>query len=541
MQVCEERRIAALTGDQQKIWRLLGPSLYSARPLLLITVRELVQNSRDAIEARRAQDPNFRQGKIQLIFSEDEQGRWSVVCNDNGCGMTEDVILDRFLQLGGTLKAEGAQVVGGFGIAKAAIIGACSGFQLKTLDNYLDSSMLGHEPIKKLPPGQEYDGCSISLYYDPGVEKTLRPMPYVFTTIIPSLISSELGVPCDISLYRHRELMKQYALSGTLEMGNAIYSDENFTIFQVDLKRQFPELSERLLWDSGYTFYTEGDAYVRLNGLTQFEYFVGAGLKSSFLVDVKIPDGIRPGDPAYPFLPSREGLIEEFERKLKRILEGHSFNPLSSEKAIKERQQKNVTLYYNGREEGKRRSREELQREAHLEKERKLSKELHFRFSSIAHQLLEDDDISYGGFSPIGIKTCVRIVGKSQVNPLCDKNLKLLLAWAEIIRKIHEAGDVAERYGVGFVISDSTIAERYINNHGEIYYLINPQKIKISDHAAVYKLLFNAAHEIAHADYHNHNELFTARHTELYDAALQDKKLFKRLRSILLHRCTEDG
>jgi len=102
-----------------KVWRLLGPALYSESPLLAITLRELFQNARDAcLSAGR--EPQILIGlKADACFT---QG--VLFCDDNGVGMDEDTILDRFLVLGESKKSAGS--TGGFGIAKATILGACS-------------------------------------------------------------------------------------------------------------------------------------------------------------------------------------------------------------------------------------------------------------------------------------------------------------------------------------------------------------------------------------------------------------------------------
>ena len=54
--------------DLKGIIRLLSENLYSSADVFL---RELLQNAVDAIEARRAQEPDFTNGKIWIAYHTD--------------------------------------------------------------------------------------------------------------------------------------------------------------------------------------------------------------------------------------------------------------------------------------------------------------------------------------------------------------------------------------------------------------------------------------------------------------------------------------
>jgi hypothetical protein len=74
--------------------------------------REVVQNAVDAGAT-----------EIALDAKQSDDGTWIVSCTDNGGGMTEDVLINKFLVLGGTTKAGAAPgVAGGFGKAKELIL-----------------------------------------------------------------------------------------------------------------------------------------------------------------------------------------------------------------------------------------------------------------------------------------------------------------------------------------------------------------------------------------------------------------------------------
>ena len=73
--------------------------------------REAIQNSVDA-GART----------ILCEVNENPDGTWTVSMQDNGGGMDEDVLINKFLMLGGTTKVGASGTAGGFGKAKELLI-----------------------------------------------------------------------------------------------------------------------------------------------------------------------------------------------------------------------------------------------------------------------------------------------------------------------------------------------------------------------------------------------------------------------------------
>lgn len=73
--------------------------------------REVVQNSVDAGSTL-----------IELSCTENPDGTWTISATDNGGGMDEDVLLNKFLLLGGTTKVGAEGKAGGFGKAKELLI-----------------------------------------------------------------------------------------------------------------------------------------------------------------------------------------------------------------------------------------------------------------------------------------------------------------------------------------------------------------------------------------------------------------------------------
>ena len=121
-----------------RLWSFLTSSLYQSGDLPVLSVREQVQNSSDAVAAAvRARKLRAGEGRIAVAWDPD---RRALTVEDNGIGMDTRTVLDVFLSLGSTGKGEAGssdEAAGGFGVAKAVILGASRSFtwELHTRDN----------------------------------------------------------------------------------------------------------------------------------------------------------------------------------------------------------------------------------------------------------------------------------------------------------------------------------------------------------------------------------------------------------------------
>ena len=117
-----------------EVIRMLGRKLYSSHPLPIV-VRELLQNSIDACK-RYDVTP-----QIDISIDIDTEDKMiNVTCKDNGEGMTEDILLNKFLCLGESGKRDDKGGTGGFGIAKAAIMSNIF-WSVHSHDMYIDVNM----------------------------------------------------------------------------------------------------------------------------------------------------------------------------------------------------------------------------------------------------------------------------------------------------------------------------------------------------------------------------------------------------------------
>ena len=75
--------------DLRGIIRLLSENLYSSSDVFL---RELLQNAVDAIEARRAAEPDFKEAQIRITYHREKRNSARLTFTDNGIGLTKEEI-----------------------------------------------------------------------------------------------------------------------------------------------------------------------------------------------------------------------------------------------------------------------------------------------------------------------------------------------------------------------------------------------------------------------------------------------------------------
>lgn len=122
--------MAKLHADLRGIIALLGDRMYSGDPIVT-SIKELLQNSYDAIKMEAKNTPNL-QGYIEIITNKDNR---TITVQDNGCGMTKEVVESAFFGIGCSHK-EGLSTEersGGFGAAKVQFLTFPEKIQLCTV------------------------------------------------------------------------------------------------------------------------------------------------------------------------------------------------------------------------------------------------------------------------------------------------------------------------------------------------------------------------------------------------------------------------
>lgn len=102
--------------DLKGMIRLLSENLYSSSDVFL---RELLQNSVDALEARKAVEEDFREGKIEIRYHANPDGSAVLTFAENGIGLTCQEIHTFLSVIGQSSKRGGTRAsgfIGQFGI-----------------------------------------------------------------------------------------------------------------------------------------------------------------------------------------------------------------------------------------------------------------------------------------------------------------------------------------------------------------------------------------------------------------------------------------
>lgn len=199
----------SLKFDSNQMIRLLGVQLYDT-PLAML--RENVQNSVDAIRERKKLDLKPFQPRIKVTISNE-----MVIIEDNGKGMTKDIIKNNYWTAGNSSKnteqAQQAGVVGHFGIGALANFGVCSKLELST--RYFDSNIR----LKSIACREKLSGDDISLDEIEDDSDEIGTKIYV-TLLHPGTITveqtkeylSQYVQYVDIPIYINGELISQEAV-----------------------------------------------------------------------------------------------------------------------------------------------------------------------------------------------------------------------------------------------------------------------------------------------------------------------------------------
>lgn len=573
------REVATLSmGNTQQLWKMLGASLYRERPLLPITIRELLQNSIDAQKAKGIDNP------IELNVFYDSKKNIIFEFIDKGIGMDEQTILNKFLALGESGKA-GINNVGGFGIAKASIIGACSSWKLETQDNYLDSGMLGVCPIQKT--NNYIDGCKITLQYDKTEVNESLVLGYDFLAqSIKYLITSDVNI--------HLTATDETTVSKTFLQGIKI--DEKLFVSEIktdaynakvylapSIKRQYPQMNKTYISEKTNVTIS-GKIIYRIQGLTQF---INYGINGDFNIIVDVTPFVGVTDPNYPFTNSRERANYNFSSLVDKVINKYIENPVTTanliKKLLKDENQEKVK-FYDGKAftvptiplqkmldkdiEEEKNSIEVIEKEAkdvilketiediedsiqalpELEavfvKTKEISKPKVNKILAISETSLNSIDrvITQKEKSPYTFQMCIKYKDDKDLKKLSKpRYAKILRVWAELIQKLKQAAPngYQSEFAIGFIISEYQTSERYyVSDDYTTYFLINPTNLKITSGLnTVLKMLQEAAHLLAHAKNYSHDENFTIACQMLYNNFL-DKygiKTLKQLNKLLLY------
>lgn len=297
------------------MWTLAAEKLYGSHvDVPIIATREALQNSRDAIgKAIKAREIGAKDGFFKVEW--ESEGRM-LAWDDNGIGMSREIVDTKFLSLGDTTKIATAQrqeiQAGGFGLAKAILLGASKTFTwtLDTRDHQFRADGFDHDiQIRKISYRQ---GTRLAVYAV--ASKHDRQWYQRRHLSIPERLTAFLATNKTPFPIFYNGIEVPYAFSGK---GAVVEEGADWGPGTTGTVRVYKRSQEN------------GHLYVRLFGLTQFVYSIANG-KAEFDVTVDIETTLAPTEDGYPFTASRMSLSGPAERTLERIRGQFDVDVLSS-------------------------------------------------------------------------------------------------------------------------------------------------------------------------------------------------------------------
>ena len=279
-----------------QMWRYFTTSVYASGDLPIIATREALQNSVDAIRAAvRARQIPPKAGKFDVTWDANARTlSWS----DNGIGMDATAILTKFLSLGDSGKREAGssdEAAGGFGIAKAVILGASASFRwdIYTRDNHA-ASVGAHQDV--------------AIYASP-----MRQGTRITVYDVPQEFDSRYSYPLDAYVPIVQRLL---VLLGANDLPDCQLTLNGETVQPLFSRRGGSRISDSGNWGEGTSALVRayrrppgkrgGAFYVRLGGLHQFEAGSSSKLPADIVIDLTTT--VRPGGRGYPLNAARDQL-----------------------------------------------------------------------------------------------------------------------------------------------------------------------------------------------------------------------------------------
>jgi hypothetical protein len=474
-----ENRKAEVTVDPS-LFSMVARTMYSSDPTIIVP-RELLQNSVDACK-RAGVIPEISM-IIETHWSSTEGESWtSIVCEDNGCGMDQDELVDKFLKLGASSKRGDSQSTGKFGIAKAAIM---SGKDWSVETNEIAVSF---EDVR--------EGNLVRDLPEPRVGTRVYVMLdrycYSKQTIVRLIESSEV----DIKLI----LTERSDTCYNIEHCGLLVNPQNEVVLVEDKLWKGTSIEKLPSNEAdGYTF-------VRLNGLTQFELKGHCSERETNLLIDMFPSTADPGNDEYPFTMSRENLRGSSKDKIDSWVDECNRNPYTTDSLREDLTNQEKQNFIPGYSLRGKRSR------LHGGTEEQDNDQDNIRDSKIVDALRKIKNYPYGTdamkfIDENAISPIIRLDRYTVTDETFPRDSKIMQAWAMMLTYVV---DNEIKFGVG-LIGASLTTSQLDTSSGMYFFSINPgfvcfEKTPFGRALAMWGM---ASHEASHLHIQNHNESFT--------------------------------
>lgn len=432
--------------------------------------REAVQNSVDAGAKR-----------IQCKLKVNPDGTYTASSEDDGGGMDEDVLINKFLMLGGTTKQLGTGAAGGFGKAKELLILPWLSWSIHTRDRKVTGS---------------------------GIDYTVQDAPFLRGTRVEVVMPADQHTSAAAAIaFIEKSYLPNVRFS--VEETNAEGEVERWTprakLKGKELIDEVPGKANFYLTKVNYEPYT---MLVRVHGIYMFEIYVGKTPKQQVIVEITAPsieiltanrDGFRDRDVKRSIDDLGERIAKDvmstFRSKrgiLRQKYEGRGkfqvarmqagalahIGPIArTKKGDVEMNSEDVAVVSDVVEEY-RQAEEATTGKAPALPNKDLASELltSVTFKGAHHveeavkQLVWDPD-----FFLINEIDDFRVPRKFKPETMKPRIVKLSRTWTELCRYVLMQLGEFRQFGVGFLFSTSSAAA-YLYEDGEHWLLLNPYK-----------------------------------------------------------------
>ncbi|MEK6832563.1 MAG: ATP-binding protein [Nanoarchaeota archaeon] len=454
--------------------------------------RELIQNSVDA-------------GSKNIFFTTNREEN-KIICEDDGCGMDKDIIINKFLVLGETTKTDG-QTIGGFGRAREIICFANKAYEIKTKNIFVKGSG-SNFTVEEVNEYQK--GCKISIWFD------------------------------------KEEDVERIKNEGIKYIGDCrIY---NVDIYHDGIKYEskFPRrMQEFTTFDWGRLVVTkkihDPFFYVMVRGVMMFKEWIGSDFSHRVVAEITDPN------PCNVLTSTRDSLVYEKMKDLSDVVSKFKTCP----KSVLIKNQETETIWTG--EKGKITSFEEGKDYAVT------ADTIRYRNGFIATVKDNMPNFQYKnnivkGLPDIMVQRTGNYAWHRSWLPdhMNSSGAKILAMWAYTLKEVARVCNIVVKFGVGLILDkepDASLA-MYKNKDNNNWFLINPYRkgkkgFKGFGKDTFYSLWISACHELAHLTNEYHDESFIEKMEHIMETSMKHfKEIYKSviydMRDSVSDFCGED-
>ena len=157
---------------------------------------------------------------VQCFVVERPDGNIDAICDDDGGGMDEDVLMKKFLSLGGTTKTTG-ETTGGFGMAKGLLLLPWIGYRIETRTMAVEGAGAEHDEAPSPIPERRGTRLIVTMSHDRHTTADMA-LAYLGKCNIPGVRFTVNGQPAEARL-RPGKQIREFGDKAILYKSKAVF------------------------------------------------------------------------------------------------------------------------------------------------------------------------------------------------------------------------------------------------------------------------------------------------------------------------------